>query len=548
VILIKPSPTPYFFELHAPFSRTLNEAMKQLPGASNRKDDQTGNWRHVFGADLIGIVSDLVFAIFRQTAEIRLRRPVPKAEEVEGLRPYQVQYVTRALHLGGSAAFMEMGTGKTPPALTVARIIGGKLLVVTPPQVVYDFKQQIEPWLKRPLSEVWPSKKTIGPKDAPTEEHTVVVLSHARLHYILNNPAFSDWVTGKDGHGAVQTVIGDEAQAFCKHTSKCSKEIEKVLKLIPLSVRLPLTGTPMPDRPKDIFQAMHTFWPWCFGPFAINRLADDDKPVRANFRDRYLQCEHNGYGLDVVGLNERTTPELKARIAAMGVRVTEEEAAPYLPPFTLTRVEAEAPKGQALWNENDLNEQDMQAEMARLAEPKAEATIDRALSVLSDLRPHKYAIVVWHRKVAERVFEAIQKEGYPTHLIMGGMADFDQAVNNATNDREAVAVFTMASIKTGLNRLACFNRYLYGEMHYNPAMMAQSMARFRRSVPGAATRPVFGEVIFCPGTLDEKIWPSLTSKLHNIGKLLPLGGTETAIKELDGVDDDWQAAFRRGLE
>lgn len=538
-IVIKPSSTPFFFELWSPFNRQLNEAMKQLPGASNRKSD-TGEWRHVFGADLIPIVEEVCEAIFKQKPAKMFGQEA--REWGTALRPYQLEYVDKALSLGGAAAFFDMGLGKTPAALTVAKIVGGKVLVITPPRVVLDFRAQVERWLGRPDVEVWPHKKTIGPKDAPSDFDSVAILSFHRLHYILNSESWQSWLRD------VKVVIVDEVQNFKTYTAACTKNLTAVLKLIPSSMRLPLSGTPMPDRPKDIFQALHVCWPWLFGPFAIPASADRDgtKPPRANFRDRYLRTEHNGYGLEVVGLNERYAPELKARIAACSVRATKEDWAHLLPPFLLHRIEVEAPKGRELWNEDRLTETEMLAEMARLSEPKAAATIDHALTVWRDEAPGKLAIVTYHRAVAEQITAALADAGLPTHLVMGGMSDFDQRIAEATHPGEpAVLVATMDSIREGLNRLVCFSRFIFAELYFRPASVAQAMGRFHRLT---STAPVTGDVVFCPGTLDERIYASLSGKLNQIGQLIKQGGAEAAIENLDGGGDDWQAAFRKALE
>lgn len=542
-LVIKPSTTPFFFELWAPFNRQLNEAMKQFPGASNRKSD-TGEWRHIFGADLIPIVEEVCLAIFKvkPTRAFKSEREHLGAGYNSDLCPYQVDYVSKAVTYGGAAAFFDMGLGKTPAALTVARIVGGKVLIVTPPRVVLDFRAQIERWTNFGDDQVWPHKKTIGPKDAPADSDNVAILSFHRLHYILKSESWQTWLAD------VKVVIVDEVQNFKSYQAACTKNLTAVLKLIPHSIRLPLSGTPMPDRPKDIFQALHVCWPWLFGPFAIPASADRDgtKPPRANFRDRYLRTEHNGYGLEVVGLNERYAPELKARIAACSVRATKEDWAHFLPPFLLHRIEVEAPKGRELWNEDRLTETEMLAEMARLSEPKAAATIDHAMDVWRDESPTKLAIVAYHRAVAEQIGAALRTAGLPTHLVMGGMSDFDQRIAAATvADEPAVLVATMDSIREGLNRLVCFSRFIFAELYFRPASVAQAMGRFHRLT---STAPVTGDVIFCPDTLDERIYQALSGKLNQIGQLIKQGGAEAAIENLGGGGDDWQAAFRRALE
>lgn len=461
------------------------------------------------------------------------RGPVPTGGTLlDGMHPFQESGFFRILEDRGHALFFEQGLGKSRPAIVAAEgLQAARVLVVCPPRVCYDFKAEIRKWLGDGV-EVWPTK-SYKEGDYPPDSARFVVISKARLHYILQSPAFKGWIRG------VQLVIIDECQGYANWKAVCTKLLKEILQeLCPNAVRVPMSGTPIPDSPSQLYQLMDLAFPWLFS-------------TREKFNIRYLQPELNSGGYtEYKALNGRHDDELRDRVAGMSTRATCAQYAHLLPSFTLTRHEVDVgraiPAGYV--TPSDPTEAEAEREMAWLKIPKAKAAVSRAEEVISEERPLKYAVVTYHRDVAEAVATKLadQHPDYEVTLLMGGLSesDFNARIARATADgKRSILVVNMSAIETGLNRLVCFSRGILAELYYRPATVSQAMKRFHRLT---SRWPVRFDVLFCPGTLDSRIYNSVTSKLDDIDKIIGGGQVDKALQDLD--QEDWQAALRAGLE
>ena len=95
-----------------------------------------------------------------------------------------------------------------------------------------------------------------------------------------------------------KVIIGDEAHYIKNHKAIRSKAFRALAKRIPKKYLL--TGTPMLNRPIDLYHLLHIVSP-------------DKFPSWWDYAKRYCNLRHNGYGWDAKGATR--IPELRQLIA-----------------------------------------------------------------------------------------------------------------------------------------------------------------------------------------------------------------------------------------
>jgi hypothetical protein len=527
-VTISPSTENFRYRLDSPYHQGLVELLspKKLGPPGLMFSDKGGNhWN--FGADLIPYVQ----RVCERTVGVAVLSRRPRADELWalGMHPFQKVGAHRIVEDSGHALFFEQGLGKSRPAIVSAELLKAqRVLVVCPPRVCLDFKAEIRKWLGDVT--IWPTKE-YKEGDYPPEDARFTVISNARLHYIAKSPAFLEWLKG------VGLVVIDECQGYKDWKSARTKLLKSLLdNHLRHAVRVPMSGTPIPDTPSDLYQPMDLSFPWLFS-------------TRDKFNIRYLQPEVNKGGFtEYKKLNGRYDDELRERVAAMSTRATKEQYSHLLPSFTLTRMEVDVSLPRGYVSPADPTEAEALREMSLLKVPKAKAAISRAAEILSDEMPQKLAVVTYHRDAAEAVSLKLaeQHPDYEVTLVWGGLseAEFNERIARATKEGvRSILVANMSAIETGLNRLVCFSRGILAELYYRPATVSQALARFHRLT---SRFPVSFDVLFCPDTLDSRIYSSLSNKLEDIDKIIGNGDADKQLQDLD--KSDWQADLRADLE
>jgi SWI/SNF-related matrix-associated actin-dependent regulator of chromatin subfamily A-like protein 1 len=244
---------------------------------------------------------------------------VARAERLaRGLFPHQVEGV--AFLLGRRRAILadDMGLGKTRQsivALTEAAPVG-PWLVVSPASVKRNWAREI--LAVRPDDAV----HVVGPADPPDVGYAGwVVVNYdilARYDAMLED---LPW-TG---------IVFDEAHYLKNHTSQRSRIARELVAAAPGAVLHALTGTPLTNRPRDLFPLLQ---------LAGHPLGRSFLP----FAQRYCDARHNGFGWVADGASNLA--ELRAQLRGVMLRRTKAEVLD-LPPKLRTWVPVAVPAGTA---------------------------------------------------------------------------------------------------------------------------------------------------------------------------------------------------------
>ena len=196
------------------------------------------------------------------------------AEELE-LEPYQVTGKNFLLE-GNRLLADDMGLGKTVQSLAAAEEIVERetyrkiVMVIPKKSAVTQWRREIEKWQKDDRSiQVLDTNSSI-------EKADYTLTNYGSLYY-----------RDVDGFPKFNILIVDESHFIKNKSAKRSGLVKKLARKADY-VWL-LTGTPMPNGPKDLWSQLNclsypdfsSYWDWC---------------------EEYLSVWHNGFGLEVGGL------------------------------------------------------------------------------------------------------------------------------------------------------------------------------------------------------------------------------------------------------
>lgn len=240
------------------------------------------------------------------------------------LREYQEAGVKVFGELAQPARFFfawDMGAGKTLGAIAVARSHSRRKCLVVCPAIVREV------WA-REIAKHWPevsvgvitvgrqrqslSAKKIAERDLALAADVQVV-----SYDLLGEVAAKGW----------DMIIVDEFHNLRSPGSKQSKTVRKLFRLNPTAWGLGLSGTPIPNEAKQLWNPVDTFFPDRWGK--PNR--PDAEPY--TFVHRYCMRETNEFGVRFHGLKPERREELAERFGAISMRVVQADFAKYLPPL-----------------------------------------------------------------------------------------------------------------------------------------------------------------------------------------------------------------------
>lgn len=186
------------------------------------------------------------------------------------LREYQKEGIAMLEALGGNALLAdEMGLGKTVQAIGYMRLHKAEtpVCILCPSSLKWNWKAELEKWHSNHNIQVLEGQ---APKALWAQ---IFIINYDILPYWV------DKLISKE----IKILIADEAHYFKNSKAARTKAVKKLAKKVPNFI--PMTGTPIENRPIEIFNA-------------INLLAPDVFPNRYAFGERYCDLKGNGFGLD----------------------------------------------------------------------------------------------------------------------------------------------------------------------------------------------------------------------------------------------------------
>ncbi|MFN8544398.1 MAG: DEAD/DEAH box helicase [Candidatus Binatia bacterium] len=483
-------------------------------------------------------------ATMRALADLRRRvgafRGLPAVPSPPGLvgtlRPYQQQgldFLAYTASLGiGAILADDMGLGKTVQALAwlahlrAADPKGGPTLVVCPASVVHNWAREAErftPALKVLLltrgSERHALRKAIA-------EHDLVVTNYALLRHDIEA-----WRTAR-----LRAVILDEAQ----NVKNPDAVVTRAALALEARHRLALTGTPLENRPLDLWSLMSFVNPGYLGS-------------RADFGVRY----------DRLDVPPHRRALLAAKLRPVLLRRLKRDVAPELPDRIEERHDCELTPGQRRLYLAELRRSrrlvdrlteapgglkqhriDVLAALTRLrqicchpalAGSKTAVGSGKFTALFELLEPilaegHKVLVFSQFVECLKLLAAELTARDVPHHQLTGQTTKREAVVAAFTEDERAcVFLVSLKAGGTGLNLTAASYVVLF-DPWWNPAVEAQAIDRTHRI---GQDRTVIAYRLVSRGTIEEKIVDLQERKAALVRDVLGEGGFGRALTRED---------------
>lgn len=428
--------------------------------------------------------------------------------------PYQRAAISYAANRKGVLLGDEPGLGKTVEALGVCNKVGARrILVVCPAAVRLQWRKEIKRWCPqyKNVRAVLQSKNGYDPEADATilsyemarsekfwpllMEDTFDVLILDEAHYLKNHEA-----------KRTQRILGGYAEGTEGLASRAGRT-------------LALTGTPLPNRPRECYTLMRALnWP------AIGNVSWDQFCTRYN-----PQQMHGEYS--------KNLGELQARMRChVMVRRLKKDVLKDLPPkrYELALVETNGAIKNVLKAESllDINPEDPGSFLG--ADGKIDGAIatvrkDMGLAKIPRIIEHaeyvlrsgvnKLVLFLYHREVIAAVTEALA--GYDPAVIKGGITPprrERERCKFVDQKQCRILIGQLLATGTGTDGLqhVC-DRVVFGEADWVPGNNDQGVDRLhRRGQEGS----VLAEFLVAQGSLDEKILGGAIAKLHTTNETL----------------------------
>ncbi len=190
------------------------------------------------------------------------------------LRPFQKAGVRYALDTRRAFIADEMGLGKTVQALATVQAGGTyPALVVCPASLKHNWQREVRMWLPGKTTHIVDNQ--VGVKNADVVIINYDILSKQKDALIA---------------GGFQSLIFDESHYAKNSAAARTKALKAIAASIPdKGMVLALTGTPVLNRPVELVAQLEI----------LDRI--EDFGGSWNFRKRYCNAKHNGWGWDFTG-------------------------------------------------------------------------------------------------------------------------------------------------------------------------------------------------------------------------------------------------------
>ncbi len=419
----------------------------------------------------------------------------------DGLFPHQVEGV--AFLLGRRRAILadDMGLGKTRQAIVALREAEpeGPYLVVCPASVKRNWEREIR--LALPDARV----HVVGPDPVPAPG-TVgwVVANYDLLRRNIDALLAHAWAG----------LVFDEAHYVKNHDSQRSRLGRKLVERAGEAVIYALTGTPLTNRPRDLFPLLQLVR----HPMSRSFLS---------FAKRYCAAYRNDWGWVTDGASN--LEELRTQLHGVMVRRTKDEVLD-LPPKVRTWLEVDVPEGTA--------RREMRAVLRRLirndagAESEPRFGMDGRMALLAELTKARFRIAGAKTERTIEFVEGAVAQGEkvlvfscfdePVRRVLEHFGDAAVSITGATpsgkrqgivdrfqgDDAVRVLVANIQAGGVGLN-LTAARQVVFNDLDWVPASHWQAEDRAYRI---GQTGTVNVTYMLARGTVDEFVARALSVK------------------------------------
>jgi len=529
--------------LKFPFNRKLVDTLKSVPGS--RWDPTLKVWS-VSKHGLAVLAPMIEREGLGKLDVIEHAYDVPPffTTSLKTLRPYQLLGAHRLVSNAGFLLTMDPRTGKTPTAAAAlsAVLASGRVeraFVFYPASVMEEWQRQLKEWIGATLVVVSGSGDI-----SPEAVRKLAAVPYLLLgcHYeILGTKGSEEQRTGifALADAGPFAIVADEVH-MAKNRKAARTEVLLGLAAHKNCVhRWGLTGTPMRNRPRDLWAAFQFAIPESMGKGYWS------------YAKRYAAAFEGAYGWDDSGSSNEE--ELAARLKAISFRVTRADCADFLPksdrkvvlcsmgtaamqkykalertvgPAAIKGLGAGEPVPATLDALKLLATETVKSKLGALVDRLQYHAVERGVKVLVFANFHESLKMAWD--TLEPADTAAKKPlGDVPVFCAGGwmLPDKRKAVRDRWKACPGAAVLLVNTLSSGIGiDLADADTSIFLELCWVPADFVQAEARTQDVHLGKRTTPPLYEYLLARFTIDEDMGVALVNKVNAIEAVV--GGDE----------------------
>jgi SWI/SNF-related matrix-associated actin-dependent regulator 1 of chromatin subfamily A len=395
---------------------------------------------------------------------------------------------------------LEQGLGKTIVAIAAAKALREeKMLVVCPASVKYNWEREIKAWDQ--AASVYIINGSTW-KSVPAK-YTII------NYDLIHKPGIAKHLLKMQ----FDILILDEAHFLKSSRAKRTRTVYSHNGLADNAVRVWLmTGTPVLNRPVEIFPMLRRFMPERLGKYA-DYMA---------FTKRFCAAYQGKWGWDDTGASH--LEELASYLDGFMLRRLKKDVMKDLPDKIFQKIVFDAPTAAVktlVKKERELYREDMLGAFSTLRQDVGLAKLPMVVEHLENLLEETDKVIIFahHRKVLEGLKHRL-KDHNPVLLYGGLTAQQKQRVIDDfvtdKNKRVFLGQIDAAGIGIdGLQKVA--NTVVFAEISWVPGQIKQAIDRCHRI---GQVNKVLVQFLMMKGGIDEQIYDSLGEKTRVIKKVV----------------------------
>lgn len=490
--------------------------------------------------------------------------------------PYQKAGIAYAMNRPATLIGDEMGLGKTIQSIGVINLDDSikNVLVICKASLKLNWQKELTTWLARDLPV--PSKDDILRGRFPSGG--IAIINYENVEKYRSQIDAIDW----------DLLVVDESHMIKNRDAKRTqyilgrwhKDPAKIITPIKAKRRIFMTGTPILNRPEELWTIVHSLDP--------NGLGRSWR----GFHMRYCAMSRNRYGYDTSGASNLEELQIKLRSTFM-VRRLKADVMTELPPKRrqvialepLTARETAALEAEARYHALEADVETLRAEVERLSEDEAseaykdavrrlheaqtvafsetsrvrhETAVAKIPQVIDHIKDAleseaKVLVMAHHHDVIDAIVEQLHAYGVVKLDGRDSLKARDEAEREfQTNPRRRIFVGSIQAAGAGLT-LHAANHVIFAELDWVPGIMSQAEDRAHRI---GQRESVLVQHIVLDGSMDARMADMLVEKQNVIDaamdndaalpKLASLPSASTAAP--DDLKPEVIAAIHRALQ
>ncbi len=462
-----------------------------------------------------------------------------KVASPEGLDylPFQLAGIAFGASRPATLIADEMGLGKTIEALGIINslAVAKTVLVICPASLRLNWKKEAKKWLVRDMK-----ADVVTAKDAWPTDIELVIINYDILKKFHDELRATEW----------DVVVFDEAH-YCKNP-KAKRTVEafgdKKVEGITGKIRLLLTGTPLKNRPIELFPLLNYLDPVAWPNFF-------------KFAIKFCDAHKTGFGWDFKGSSNLDELQHRLRSTVM-IRRLKADVLTELP-AKRRQVVSIPPNGAG-----DLIDAEIRAyeeweaakasgdtkrlgiAIGELARIRVEVALVKLPDVIERLKDADGKVVVFahHHEIINKLTEALEDDGVVVLTGKTSLEDRQAAVERFQSD-PSVKYFIGSIGAAGVGiTLTAASHVVFSELSWTPGDINQAEDRCHRI--GQASSVLVQHIVL-DGSLDDRMLSTIIKKQRIADQVLDKAPPEVVEKpktvSVDGVKrlvpgDAWKKA------